>query len=73
VLTVALVLGEYTMATLDQYQTFPVWIVSFDQSNSAQTSVAASLAALVLTWLVLLVISMVGDRRRTARLLRRGE
>ena len=26
VLTVALVLGEYTMASLDLYQTFPVWI-----------------------------------------------
>jgi putative spermidine/putrescine transport system permease protein len=62
VLTVALVLGEYTMATLDQYQTFPVWIVVFDQDN-AQTSVAASLAALLLTWLVLLAISLLSSRR----------
>lgn len=67
VLTVALVLGEYTMATLDQYQTFPVWIVTFEQSNTAQTSVAASLAALVLTWLVLMAISAFGDRRRGRR------
>ena len=29
VLTVALVLGEFTMASLDLYQTFPVWIVNF--------------------------------------------
>ena len=29
VLTVALVLGEYTMASLDLYQTFPVWIVAY--------------------------------------------
>ena len=46
VLTVALVLGEYTMASLDQYQTFPVWIVAFEQDNS-HVSVAASLLGLV--------------------------
>ena len=33
VLTVALVLGEYTMASLDQYQTFSVWIVAFEQEQ----------------------------------------
>ena len=33
VLTVALVLGEYTMASLDNCQTFPVWIVNFEQSS----------------------------------------
>jgi putative spermidine/putrescine transport system permease protein len=48
VLIVALVLGEFTMASLDLYQTFPVWIVLFDQQN-AQTSVAASLLALFVT------------------------
>ncbi len=34
VLTVALVLGEFTMASLDQYQTFPVWVVNTDQDNA---------------------------------------
>jgi len=63
VLTVALVLGEYTMASLDQYQTFPTWIVLFEASNS-HVSVAASLMALVLTWAVLLAISMIGRSRR---------
>jgi putative spermidine/putrescine transport system permease protein len=66
VLTVALVLGEYTMATLDLYQTFPVWIVVNDQV-SAQGSVAASLLALFVTWLVLMLITLVGtyqSRRR---------
>jgi putative spermidine/putrescine transport system permease protein len=66
VLTVALVLGEYTMATLDLYQTFPVWIVVNDQV-SAQVSVAASLLALFVTWLVLMLITLVGtyqSRRR---------
>ena len=49
VLTVALVLGEFTMASLDQYETFPVWIVVFDQDD-AHVSVAVSLLSLVITW-----------------------
>ncbi len=56
ILTVALVLGEYTMASLDSYQTFPVWIVYFEQDNS-HISVAASFMALVVTWVLLLVLS----------------
>jgi putative spermidine/putrescine transport system permease protein len=68
VLTVALVLGEYTMASLDLYQTFPVWIVVFDQT-SAQISVAASLLALFVTWLFLMLITLIGTRqaRRTGK------
>ena len=50
------------MASLDQYQTFPVWIVAFDQDN-AQISVAASLMALLVTWICLLAISMLGRPR----------
>lgn len=60
VLTVALVIGEYTMASLDQYQTFQVWIYVFDQDN-AQVSVAASMMALLVTWVVLLAISYLGS------------
>ena len=70
VLTVALVLGEYTMASLDLYQTFPVWIVVFDQTSGPE-SVAASLLALFVTWLFLLAITMVGSRQ--ARRSGRGE
>jgi putative spermidine/putrescine transport system permease protein len=66
VLTVALVLGEYTMATLDLFQTFPVWIVVNDQV-SAQVSVAASLLALFVTWLVLMLITLVGTRQSRRR------
>ena len=62
VLTVALVLGEFTMASLDLYQTFPVWIVAFDQT-SGPVSTAASLLALFVTWLFLLLIVTVGGRR----------
>jgi putative spermidine/putrescine transport system permease protein len=66
VLTVALVLGEFTMASLDLYQTFPVWIVNFEQT-SGPISVAASLLALFVTWVFLLGISMIGSGRRARR------
>jgi putative spermidine/putrescine transport system permease protein len=62
VLTVALVLGEFTMASLDLYQTFPVWIVAFDQT-SGPVSTAASLLALFVTWVFLLLIVTVASRR----------
>ena len=55
VLTVALVLGEYTMASLALYQTFPVWIYVNSQ-YSGQISVAASLLSLFVTWLFLMAI-----------------
>jgi putative spermidine/putrescine transport system permease protein len=66
VLTVALVLGEYTMASLDNFQTFPVWIVNFEQ-NSGPVSVAASLLALFVTWLLLMLIVTVGTRSARKR------
>ena len=64
VLTVALVLGEFTMASLALFVTFPVWIVQFEQ-NAGPVSTAASLLALFVTWLLLMLIVTVGDR--TAR------
>jgi putative spermidine/putrescine transport system permease protein len=66
VLTVALVLGEYTMASLALYTTFPVWIYVNSQT-SGQVSVAASLLALFVTWLFLMAITVIGTRqsRRT--------
>jgi putative spermidine/putrescine transport system permease protein len=66
ILIVALVLGEFTMASLDLKQTFPVWIVLFDQEN-AQISVAASIFALFVTWIFLMLITVIATRqsRRT--------
>jgi putative spermidine/putrescine transport system permease protein len=66
VLTVALVLGEYTMASLALFQTFPVWIYVNSQT-SGQVSVAASLLALFVTWFFLMLITVLGTRqsRRT--------
>ena len=59
VLIVALCLGEFTMASLNLVTTFPVWIVQTDQLN-ANISVSASIIALVVTWLFLMLI--VDDR-----------
>ena len=66
ILIVATVLGEFTMASLDLQQTFPVWIVLFDQAN-AQISVAASIFALFVTWIFLMLITVAATRqsRRT--------
>lgn len=72
VLTVALVLGEFTMASLDLYQTVPVWIYQFAQDDG-HVSTAVSLLSLVVTWMVLMVISSF-DLRRIHRMaqIRRG-
>ena len=70
VLSVALVIGEYTMASLDQYQTFTVWIYGTNQDN-AWISEAASMLALILTWLLLLGIVFL-DRGRGRRRPRRN-
>ena len=61
-LTVALVLRVFTMASLDLYQTFPVWIY-VNAQTSGQVSVAASLLALFVTWLFLMLITMIGTRQ----------
>jgi putative spermidine/putrescine transport system permease protein len=72
VLTIALVLGEFTMASLDLYQTIPVWIYQFSQDDG-HISTAVSLVSLVVIWLLLMVISSF-DLRRIRRMaeIRRG-
>ncbi|CCH89888.1 membrane protein of unknown function [Modestobacter italicus] len=61
-LTLALVLGEYTIASLLGFQTFPTWIVEVAGSQP-QLSVSVSILSLVVTWGLLLLISAL-DRRR---------
>ncbi|WP_338498251.1 ABC transporter permease subunit [Streptomyces sp. SJL17-4] len=58
-LTLALVLGEFTIASLLGFQPFAVWIVSISGAH-ARMSVAVSLLSLVITWLLLLVLSRAG-------------
>ncbi len=64
-LTLALVLGEYTVAALLGYRTFPVWIVTIAGSEG-QLSVAVSLLSLLIIWLLLLLLSGVGAKRRSS-------
>jgi putative spermidine/putrescine transport system permease protein len=61
-LTLALVLGEFTIARLLSFQPFPVWIV-YISGSQAQVSVAVSLFSLLFTWLVLLTVSVAGRNR----------
>ncbi|MEU6865158.1 ABC transporter permease subunit [Streptomyces sp. NPDC046876] len=55
-LTLALVLGEFTIASLLGFQPFAVWIVSISGAH-ARMSVAVSILSLLVTWLLLLVLS----------------
>ncbi|MER5199703.1 ABC transporter permease [Streptomyces sp. NPDC002755] len=62
-LTLALVLGEFTVAQLLGFQPFAVWIVNVSGSQ-AQLSVAVSVLSLLVTWLLLLVLAGFGGRTR---------
>lgn len=63
-LTLALVLGEFTVARLLGFQPFAVWIVNVSGSQ-AQLSVAVSVLSLLVTWVLLLVVAGFGGRTRT--------
>lgn len=65
VLTMALVLGEFTMATLDLWTTLPVWIYQFAQRDS-HISTAVSMLSLIGTWLLLTLIVSI-DRSQSRR------
>ncbi|KUL21884.1 ABC transporter permease [Streptomyces regalis] len=63
-LTLALVLGEFTVAQLLGFRPFAVWIVSVSGAQ-AQLSVAVSVLSLLVTWALLLVLAGFGGRTRT--------
>jgi ABC-type spermidine/putrescine transport system permease subunit II len=63
-LTFALVLGEFTVAAILGFQTFPTWIVTISGSQP-QLSVAVSVLSLLITWMLLLLISALDRRRGT--------
>ncbi|MDH6113418.1 putative spermidine/putrescine transport system permease protein [Kitasatospora sp. MAP12-15] len=65
-LTVALVLGEYTTASILGFTPFTVWIAS-NGKNDGQMSVAVSILSLMIVWIVLLLISAVGRERRSRK------
>jgi putative spermidine/putrescine transport system permease protein len=65
-LSVALVLGEFTIASLLNFQTLQVGI-ALTGKRDAGLSIAVSLAALVLAFVLLLLVSLFAGRRRGAR------
>lgn len=62
-ISIAVVLGEYTIASLSGYENLQVVIVLLGKSDGP-TSVAASLATLVFGLTLLLLLSLVTSRRR---------
>ena len=62
-ISVALVLGEFTIASLTNYENLQV-VINFLGKSDAKTSVAASLAALAFAFVLLLGLSYVGRGRR---------
>jgi putative spermidine/putrescine transport system permease protein len=64
--SVALVLGEYTFASLLNFETLP-YVIGLLGKSDAPTSVAASLAVLVAASVLLLGLSFVGRRDRTQK------
>ena len=65
VLTLALVFGEYTIASILGFVPFAVWIVQ-DGQGSGQLPIATSLLSLLLSWVVLFLVSFLGGRRAAA-------
>ena len=62
-IAVALVLGEFTIASLSHYNTLPVVIVSISKANAPE-SMAAALASLLFAALLLVMLSFLDRRRR---------
>ena len=66
-LTVALVLGEFTFASLLNFPQTCRYVIASLGKSDAPTSVAASLAALLFAFVLLLLFSLLGRRHRSAR------
>jgi putative spermidine/putrescine transport system permease protein len=70
-ISIAVVLGEFTIASLSGYETLQVQIVLIGKSDGP-TSVAASLATLLFGFVLLLILSLVTRGRRGGRALKPG-
>ena len=61
-LTIAIVMGEFTIASLMLFNTFPVYISLIGQST-AYPAAALALMSFAVTWILLLAVVLVGRRR----------
>lgn len=61
-LTLAIVMGEFTIASLSVFDTFPVYIQYINQTKTYPAA-AVSLMSFGITWLAMLALLLVGRRR----------
>jgi putative spermidine/putrescine transport system permease protein len=64
-LTLAIVMGEYTIASLAAFDTFPVYIQYIAQ-NKAYPAAALTLLSFGITWAAMVAIALGGRRRQSA-------
>jgi putative spermidine/putrescine transport system permease protein len=64
-LAVALVLGEFVIASLLLWDTLPTWMALVGQSD-AEGAVAVSVLSLVFVWILLMIFSLL-DRKRKVK------
>lgn len=65
-LAFALVMGEYTIAKILIFPTFPVWLAQ-SGATDGQLQVALSLLSLAFTWALLLLVVLIAGRTRKAK------
>ena len=65
-ITIALTLGEYTLASLLHFRTFPTWVTNVSQENILG-AVALSVATLVGAWLILLILAFIPKFKRNRK------
>jgi putative spermidine/putrescine transport system permease protein len=65
-LTITLVMGEFTIASLNQFQTFPTYI-QYIGATKANPAAALSVISFGLTWAAMLAILLIGRRRTGPR------
>lgn len=63
-LSVALVLGEFTLANLLNFENMQVAIAYLGLAGDADTSIAVAVASLIFAFVLLMVITFIGQRRR---------
>lgn len=71
-LSAAFVFGEFAVASLMSFTTFPVWLVEVGQARASE-SVALSVVALVLMWGALSVVSIVGFKKSKGQTMTRSK
>jgi len=64
-LTLAIVMGEYTIASLASFDTFPIYIQYVNQ-NKAYPAAAVTLLSFGITWAAMVAIALGGRRRAAA-------